>query len=161
MAHTISTWQKDALCIGVPVEECYPEDVHGLDHDERKGAGVRTHSKYKMFRLICDKCPVRRECRLAGLGEPEGMWGGLTPRERSTWRRQFTITNGRTGRPRGADEGFLGQIRERLSDLWNIKGVDGVLNEWPAIDHKWLHEDRHPDDIMHVAYRVVKGAATE
>lgn len=31
---------------------------------------------------ICARCPVRSECLLAGLDEPDGIWGGRTERER-------------------------------------------------------------------------------
>jgi len=33
-------------------------------------------------REICNTCPIRKECRVAGLTEPRGTWGGVTFRER-------------------------------------------------------------------------------
>lgn len=32
---------------------------------------------------VCAGCPVRSECLTAGQGESFGVWGGLTPKERS------------------------------------------------------------------------------
>jgi WhiB family redox-sensing transcriptional regulator len=43
-------------------------------------------------KLICAKCPVRRECLDYALAEPEplmGVWGGLTAHERRQPRRQY------------------------------------------------------------------------
>lgn len=31
---------------------------------------------------ICSQCPAQKECRVAGLREPRGTWGGVTYRER-------------------------------------------------------------------------------
>ena len=31
---------------------------------------------------VCDGCPVRVECREAGMSEVCGVWGGMTVRER-------------------------------------------------------------------------------
>ena len=33
-------------------------------------------------KATCRGCPVRAECLAAGIGEREGVWGGLTPFER-------------------------------------------------------------------------------
>lgn len=31
----------------------------------------------------CERCPVQVECLRAGMGEDDGIWGGLSPRERA------------------------------------------------------------------------------
>lgn len=33
-------------------------------------------------KAICQGCPIRERCLERGLDEPEGIWGGTTPRER-------------------------------------------------------------------------------
>lgn len=35
-------------------------------------------------KAVCARCPVQKQCLDAALsrGEPEGIWGGLTPQER-------------------------------------------------------------------------------
>jgi hypothetical protein len=48
-------------------------------------------------KLLCRSCPVRLDCLEAGLGEPWGVWGGLTARERRGERRRR-----RPGAPSGA-----------------------------------------------------------
>jgi WhiB family redox-sensing transcriptional regulator len=48
-------------------------------------------------KALCCCCPVRLDCLEAGLGEPWGVWGGLTARERRGERRRR-----RPGAPSGA-----------------------------------------------------------
>lgn len=33
-------------------------------------------------RVVCEQCPVRQQCRVAGLKEIRGTWAGVTYRER-------------------------------------------------------------------------------
>lgn len=62
------SWADDAACRG-----------HGELFFNEHG-GTWPHAA----RLLCTSCPVAAECAEAGVGEPYGMWGGLTPQERST-----------------------------------------------------------------------------
>lgn len=64
-------WRNDALCLGAGNHLYFGPD--GAD------AGY-----YNRARRICALCPVREECLVHALTEPEhhGMWGGLTPTER-------------------------------------------------------------------------------
>ena len=41
----------------------------------------------KDARAVCATCPVRPECREAGMKEQQGLWGGLSARERRLLRR--------------------------------------------------------------------------
>lgn len=69
-------WQDDAACKGMDSEIFYPNvveeraDDHWQDFVEAKS--------------ICANCPVRLNCLNESLEnrEPDGVWGGLTPRER-------------------------------------------------------------------------------
>jgi WhiB family redox-sensing transcriptional regulator len=40
--------------------------------------------------MVCRRCPVRVKCLEYAIGtkEPEGIWGGLTPRERKAYTRR-------------------------------------------------------------------------
>lgn len=38
---------------------------------------------YSIGREVCHRCPVWSECLDAGIDEKWGMWGGLTPQERT------------------------------------------------------------------------------
>lgn len=38
---------------------------------------------YSVSRVVCRQCPVWRECLQDGLEEKYGLWGGLTPQERT------------------------------------------------------------------------------
>lgn len=51
---------------------------------------------YREARLLCAVCPVRAECAEEGAGEPDGMWGGLTPRQRRRGR-QGAVCGTRSG----------------------------------------------------------------
>jgi hypothetical protein len=72
----------------------------------------------------CERCPVWQTCRIAGLGEPTGWWGGTTMQERRYIKRETVKRN--------ADNIFndvQGAIRERTTDAmfaylkrrgWNV-----------------------------------------
>lgn len=68
-------WLVQAACRGRDVEVFFhPERERGLDRDRR----------VQRAKAICDPCPVIIECQRWALavGEPYGVWGGLTPEER-------------------------------------------------------------------------------
>lgn len=69
---TVHTWAGSAACKGMDPDIFFPERG---DH-----AGVRA------AKAICLKCPVKAECRDAHIGEREGIWGGLSSRERRVYR---------------------------------------------------------------------------
>ncbi|MFH8625942.1 WhiB family transcriptional regulator [Streptomyces vietnamensis] len=63
-------------CVGLDV--FFPDDYH--DNREVNRA-----------KALCWTCPVLQECRAWALDNPglatHGIWGGLTPKQRSTYRR--------------------------------------------------------------------------
>lgn len=62
-------WMDDALCAQTDPEIFFPE--HGQSSRNAKS--------------VCAQCPVAGECLDLALrnGEREGVWGGLSPRERA------------------------------------------------------------------------------
>lgn len=79
-------WFDKAACRGVPSAVFFPEIPTG---------DVRPHY-WEQARAYCAACPVRVECLAFCLpfedetGRRNGMWGGLTPRERDQLPRQPT-----------------------------------------------------------------------
>ena len=69
-------WQVNAACRGMSVDLFY-------DADFARGAAKREHVAHA--KAICAVCPVIAQCldRASDVGEPEGVWGGLTARERN------------------------------------------------------------------------------
>jgi WhiB family redox-sensing transcriptional regulator len=65
---TLSTleWSVDARCAQTDPEIFFPE----------KGGST------KDAKAVCRRCVVRAECLLAHLGEPFGIWGGHSERDR-------------------------------------------------------------------------------
>ena len=61
-------WTRDALCAQVGGDEWFPD----------KGQAATE------ARRICHRCPAMVECREWAIErhEPEGIWGGLSPRQR-------------------------------------------------------------------------------
>lgn len=62
------TWLEEALCRGMDRSIFFPED-----------------GEYDEARAICDCCPVKNPCAEYAHGfewDKDGMFGGLTPRER-------------------------------------------------------------------------------
>lgn len=61
-------WHRQAACRGMGANLFFPEN--GMNAD---GAAARK---------VCAGCPVRAECREAGMAEVYGIWGGMGGRER-------------------------------------------------------------------------------
>jgi WhiB family redox-sensing transcriptional regulator len=58
-------WHDEALCKG-KTASFFTDAEDGIE----------------LAKAVCFECPVRLRCLEAGLREPFGIWGGLTPRER-------------------------------------------------------------------------------
>jgi WhiB family redox-sensing transcriptional regulator len=71
-----SSWQLRAACRGEDTTIFYL-------HDGERGPSARRHEAEA--KRICVQCPVLEECLSWALEarEPWGVWGGLTPQERS------------------------------------------------------------------------------
>ncbi len=125
-----SDWYNDALCQEVGPEMFYPPD------DERQAC--RQVHAYEATRRLCAQCPVWQECRLAGMSERSGMWGGLVPQERRRLRQAATAELP------VRDVGWtdpLSHLRQQIEARWNELGsVDLLLQDWPALDHPKMHE---------------------
>ncbi|RBQ21545.1 WhiB family transcriptional regulator [Spongiactinospora rosea] len=76
---TTTSWQQRGICWGHEDPDLWFPSV--ADFKGYRDAG---HAAYSDARVICARCPVWRQCREYALeaGEEDGMWGGLTPRER-------------------------------------------------------------------------------
>lgn len=68
----LNEWVKDALCRKKNNDFWYPP----LDTDI-------PDKYYDIGREVCHRCPVWDKCLDAGTDEKWGMWGGLTPSERT------------------------------------------------------------------------------
>lgn len=78
---TAPDW-TDAACVGHDTDLWYPT-----------GGGRGNPADWDTPRLLCRACPVRHACLEWATSNPdptlgEGLWGGLTPRERSKLRRE-------------------------------------------------------------------------
>lgn len=62
----VPEWHEHAACVG-----------HAVDFlNDRYADGVHVAKR------VCASCPVVTECLTAGMGQPVGVWGGMTTRER-------------------------------------------------------------------------------
>lgn len=70
-------WQDKAACKGVPHEVFFPDNPGGKEY------------VYNQARAFCDNCSVREQCLAFALEFEQGkrdrfgMFGGLSPRQRS------------------------------------------------------------------------------
>lgn len=77
-------WHDSANCKGMETNIFFTES---------------TNKQYKkntaLARAVCNKCKVRSECLNYALTEnvPFGIWGGLSPRERSAVIRKYKLEN--------------------------------------------------------------------
>ena len=80
-------WQLRAHCRGED------SSLFFCDGDLRANPRIRREMRAKE---ICQRCPVLRECREYALsvGEPYGVWGGLSASERAALRCRQTLGSG-------------------------------------------------------------------
>lgn len=73
-------WRALAACRDVDAEIFFNPD---RDVERSEGADERRHAA--QAKEICARCPVQRQCLnwAVVVGEPHGIWGGLTPGERA------------------------------------------------------------------------------
>jgi WhiB family transcriptional regulator, redox-sensing transcriptional regulator len=71
-----SRWQDWAACRGHGDLFFGPEGERLADRQAREAAAV----------TLCEWCPVRRECGVAGMAQEYGTWGGLTEADRAEQR---------------------------------------------------------------------------
>lgn len=81
------SWEARARCVGHDTRLWFP-----TTKDTRYAAGEKsweTPDATSAAKAICEICPVREECLEAALrrGEPVGVWGGMTTKERKAIRR--------------------------------------------------------------------------
>jgi WhiB family redox-sensing transcriptional regulator len=77
LLHDRPAWHAEAKCKGMPDVFFGPDRVPGVAAEWEEQA-----------KAICATCPVRIECGKAGRAERYGVWGGMTPKERSAARRR-------------------------------------------------------------------------
>lgn len=68
---------EQASCRGLNNDTFFPND---------NGQGVEYSAVYR----TCYDCPVKMQCRVAGIGERDGIWGGASISERRLYRRIIT-----------------------------------------------------------------------
>ncbi|MDJ0386059.1 WhiB family transcriptional regulator [Streptomyces sp. G-G2] len=69
-------WQEEAACRGQGSDGFFhPAGERGQERAAREEAA----------KAVCATCPVREQClsHALGVGEPYGVWGGLTEKERT------------------------------------------------------------------------------
>lgn len=71
-------------CVG---QEMYPEDADNFP--SAQAASTAAFYFYRQQRQVCEDCPFRVECAEYAIAhEFDGMWGGLTPKQRMLARRE-------------------------------------------------------------------------
>ena len=101
---TPPAWQAHTACTPDDTDLFYPDSAE-------------SPAAYAAAREICAACPVRTDCLewAMELGDPHGMWGGLTGRERQRLAQQRGTT--------------IQQLRnQRRIDQQNTE----ILHEWRA-----------------------------
>lgn len=76
----VGHWVDDAACRGCDPDVFYPPERDGYRGRIRQPAPADAD----LAKLICRECPVQVQCLRYAVdhGEPHGIWGGLTPKER-------------------------------------------------------------------------------
>lgn len=96
------TWLDQAACLGMSPHLFF-----------RPGGGDHTEAKE-----VCRDCPVAEECLHYAIaaGETHGVWGGMTPRERSRWAARQGLTRHGTLTGYTADGCRCGRCRQAVAE---------------------------------------------
>ncbi len=78
-------WVIHAKCAGVDPELFFTD--HSANVVYRNSPTRKVASEWEKAKIFCADCPVRRQCARDGLGEMEGVWGGMDPAQRLVLRR--------------------------------------------------------------------------
>lgn len=80
-------WADQGACRDRDPDLMFPDGDEGSPAFERQA---------EQARAVCGWCPVRAQCaaHAIAVGEPDGMWGGLSPDERREARRETTHAEG-------------------------------------------------------------------
>lgn len=78
MIEYATNWRAASACLTADPDLFFPI-----------AAGYALNKQVSRALLICDGCPVRRQCLDFAMqtGEKDGIWGGTTPEERTRARR--------------------------------------------------------------------------
>ena len=78
MIEYATNWRAASACLTADPDLFFPI-----------AAGTALNKQVSRALLICDGCPVRRQCLDFAMqtGEKDGIWGGTTPEERTRARR--------------------------------------------------------------------------
>ena len=119
-------WTDDAACRYVG------SHLFFSTHDPEDGMrppGGQEQVRVKQARSVCAECPVWRQCRFVGLAEADGVWGGMSTRER----REARAIGGLASFGGGEHDNER-LIHEMYDDLDRAGGdVDTVLIKYPRI----------------------------
>ena len=97
----VESWRAQAVCRGMDPGLFFPEQ------DDRRGMAAA--------KAVCAGCPVREECLEANLLERDGVWGGLSGKQRQAVRVE-RLGKRRSGPIRHGSEGGYRAHRRRGED---------------------------------------------
>ncbi len=123
-------WQEQGVCREVGGDWFFPDD------EADGGGGVQ--ARFAQAKKLCAACPVWQECRLAGMGESHGVWGGLSPRERREIRAVQIRDIARVywGSTLDEGDGPVDALRRMIGRIWSVAGtVEATLEELPLLDN--------------------------
>lgn len=132
----MTEWQSEALCLEVGPDLFFsPDHDEPADETERRSQAAEAGHQTAAARRVCSACPVWRECRIQGLSEGYGVFGGMTANERQTLRHDLDLTapGGESGAERHAVT--LDDIRAETTKRWGIARGDlsALVWAWPAL----------------------------
>ncbi|MDQ0376525.1 WhiB family transcriptional regulator [Amycolatopsis thermophila] len=77
-------WKTRAVCRAEDPETFFPVGEPGTPGYDRQAARAKA---------VCHHCPVQAECLAYGMSDDNGIYGGTTPAERRSARRQAASRN--------------------------------------------------------------------
>lgn len=126
-------WYDRALCQEVGQDLFFtdePDEGPEQDRLSKRATAAASGHQTQAARRVCSMCPVWLECRINGLAEGYGVWGGLTAADRQRIRNDLGLTQKADHQGPSLDE-----VRVMIDQRWKAAGGDAqtFLEQWPQI----------------------------
>lgn len=127
-----------------------PSGLFFIDHGvvQRQRPTKKVQEAWDRAKMICEGCPVMRECARDSLGEVEGVWGGLDPAQRLRLRELHghRVRN-LTGPVKDEYVALVGKLRQQRDMPWfDVARTVGMGVR--AVQHLYdLYEESRPQPV--------------
>jgi hypothetical protein len=138
-------WMPQAGCTNTRPEVFFVD----IGSETLAHPSAKVQAKWNRAKRVCERCPVMKLCARDSLGEVEGVWGGLDPKQRLDLRAKHSVNVRKLTGPLKIEYAKLAHTlrvnyRYPVSDVGRIIGISAptatYLHDWYEAHLKELAE---------------------